>query len=270
MVTQERPTAAQPMSVEGARLGFLGGLHRSGTSLIHRCLSDHSQISGFAGTGVPEDEGQHLQTVYPTAFNFGGPGMFGFRQASHMDEYSPLARPENADRLLQQWLPHWDASRSVLIEKSPPNLVRTRFLQALFPGCRFVVVLRHPVAVAYATQKWVPKGVWVGSLIEHWLICHERFEADRAHLRHVHVLRYEDFVERPQVELDAMLAFLGLNPEPLLQDVKTGVNDGYLARWRGRWRNPLARPYIETVIRRFEDRVQRFGYSLREGLDGQG
>ena len=38
-------------------------------------------------------------------------------------------------------------SEPVLVEKSPPNLVRTRFLQALFPDARQIVVTRHPIAV---------------------------------------------------------------------------------------------------------------------------
>jgi len=54
------------------RLVFVGGLHRSGTTPLTRCLAAHSQISGFEGTGVEEDEGQHLQTVYPPARAHGG------------------------------------------------------------------------------------------------------------------------------------------------------------------------------------------------------
>ena len=44
---------------------FVGGLHRSGTSLLARSLEAHPSVSGFRDTGVPEDEGQHLQSVYP-------------------------------------------------------------------------------------------------------------------------------------------------------------------------------------------------------------
>ncbi len=53
---------------------FIGGLHRSGTSLVHEILRGSPEATGFTGTGFPQDEGQFLQTVYPRASEFGGPG----------------------------------------------------------------------------------------------------------------------------------------------------------------------------------------------------
>jgi len=263
--------------IDGRRLVFIGGLHRSGTSIIHRCLGDHPCVSGFHDTGVYEDEGQHLQSVYPPASAFGGPGRFGFHPQSFLDENSPLATAESARRLVADWARHWDAGRKLLVEKSPPNLVRTRFLQALFPGCRFIIVVRHPIAVAYATQKWtaclpqrwfpeklrprLPRA-GVRSLVEHWLICHERFAEDRPKLRNVHVLRYEDFVARPEHHLNSLYAFLGLPGERLKREVRGGVNDRYWARWQRRRRNILTRSYADGLVRGLEERVHRFGYSL--------
>ena len=61
---------------------FICGLHRSGTSLLYKILKNQSQISGLEETKVVEDEGQHIQTVYPTALTYGGPGKFGFHEES--------------------------------------------------------------------------------------------------------------------------------------------------------------------------------------------
>ena len=72
------------------RLVFVGGLHRIGTTPLARCLAAHPQISGFEHTGVEEDEGQHLQTVYPPARAHGGPGRFALSAAAHLTETSPL------------------------------------------------------------------------------------------------------------------------------------------------------------------------------------
>src|SRR5262249_34875208 len=127
------------------KLLFIGGLHRSGTSPLFRALRDHPDISRFRNTGVPEDEGPLLQTVYPPAWNFGGAGWFGFHSQSHLTEDSPLATPQNAARLMEEWGQRWDLTRSVLMEKSPPNLLMTRFLQELFPEAYFLIVVRHPI-----------------------------------------------------------------------------------------------------------------------------
>ena len=81
---------------------FVGGLHRSGTTLLGRCMSEHPQVSGFSGTGATEDEGQHLQTVYRAANEHGGPGRFGFDPAAHLTEDSPLVSDESRRLLLER------------------------------------------------------------------------------------------------------------------------------------------------------------------------
>ncbi len=57
---------------------FVGGLHRSGTSLVSRAIASHPEVSAFADTGVPEDESQHLQSVFPPAIRYGAPGNFSW------------------------------------------------------------------------------------------------------------------------------------------------------------------------------------------------
>lgn len=247
---------------DGKRLVFVGGLHRSGTSLLARALARHPAVSGFEGTGAPEDEGQHLQSVYPIAKVHGGPGKFGFAAASHLTETSPLATAENGARILEEWSGHWDLDKPVLLEKSPPNLLKTRFLQALFPGASFVLILRHPIPVALATARW-RETRRLHRLIEHWLVAHELFAADRERLERVLVLRYEDLVRDPAAALGGVLRFLELEGTAPAVDVDPGPNRRYFERWEELKGEPAMRVYLGLTALRYERRVRRFGYSLR-------
>jgi hypothetical protein len=87
---------------------FLAGLHRSGTSLLHQIIRDHPMVSGFRDTGVPQDEGQHLQDVYPPAKVFGGPGIFAFDNAAWMTETHSLANKAMGMKLFSQWSRFYD------------------------------------------------------------------------------------------------------------------------------------------------------------------
>lgn len=255
------------------RLAFVGGLHRSGTTPVTRWISEHPAVSAFRDTGVHEDEGQHLQDVYRTAGAHGGPGRFALDPDAHLTESSPLVSEDSRERLWASWSPHWDLSKPVLVEKSPPNLVRTRFLQALFGDeTRFVIVIRHPIAVSAAMRKWNYRGRTRKRLLEHWLEAHELMLDDAASVRRLAIVRYEDVVAEPARELADLFGFLGL--EPVERDWKTrpGLNDAYFARWRpgpvfDRWSrtpNPFMGAAVRRLESRFEDRVARFGYSLRE------
>jgi hypothetical protein len=248
-------------AVEGHQLVFLAGLHRSGTTLLARLLAAHPEVSGFSGTGAPADEGQHLQTVYPPSKAYGGPGRFGFARESHLTEDSPLVSEENARKIFAEWSPQWDLTRPLLLEKSPPNLLKTRFLQALYPGSAFVVIVRHPIPVS------IPTATWRGTrrydrLFEHWLRCHALFAADREHLDRVHVLSYEQLVGDPSGVLRGIFEFLRLDPIPPSEPVEAGANERYFRQWQELKRDPRMRAYLDLVSLRYERPVRRYGYSL--------
>jgi sulfotransferase family protein len=240
---------------------FVCGLHRSGTSLVHRSIAAHPHVSGFKDTGVPEDEGQHLQSVYPPARKYGGAGVFGFHPEAHLTETSPLATEANSILLLREWARHWRPDAEVWVEKSPPNIIRTRFLQALFPDARFLVIVRHPVAVAGATKKWAHTS-W-RSLIDHWVKCHDILAADAPHIRRLRLVRYEDFVSAPDARLADIFRWLRLEPRRGNENVVQEVNQRYARLWESRGRL-LGRLDRRLAISRYDRPVARWGYSLRD------
>ncbi len=246
--------------------------------MLYRYLGEHPQVSALSGTPRPANEGQHNQSVYPADTYHSKAGRFAFREAARFTEDSPLVTDESRRTLFAEWSRFWDTTRPYLLEKSPPNLIRTRFLQALFPDSYFVVLFRHPIPNALATRKWDPHTQpW--SLIEHWLRAHELLAEDAAHIRRLHALRYEDLVAAPDYELGRVFAFLGLedhapgrersegvNVDNFQSDrtLRTGVNEKYFEEWR-RLRGAVHRRLrYELYERRYEARVRAFGYSLRD------
>jgi hypothetical protein len=210
------------------RFIFVAGLHRSGTSLIYQWLRSHAEVSGFAQTGVQEDEGQHLQDVMPSDEMCGGPGCFAFNPKSRLNEHSAIASDAAKRRLLSKWSRYLDPGKTWWVEKSPPNLVRCRFLQALFVDARFVIIVRHPIPVALATAKWSRRTV--AEMVSHWEACHAFLLDDYAHLKNAIVLRYEDIMSEPAVALSQIFDLTGLQlPKP--SAIFSDRNAQYFAKW---------------------------------------
>ena len=224
-------------------------------------LRQHPEVSGFRNTGAPEDEGQHLQTVFAPAKEYGGPGRFGFAPQAHLTEESVLITTQNRMKLFAEWCQYWDLAKPYLLEKSPPNLIRTRFLQALFPQSSFIVISRHPIAVSLSTSKWTDCSM--DSLMEHWLHCHRLFAQDRSHLRRLLEIKYEDLIRDSDSTLQQVCKFLGLvphSPEPL----DSGGNQRYFNTWRELKTDRRGRSLYRRIVAKYESKVREFGYSLED------
>ena len=221
-------------------------------------LAAHPDVSGLTDTGVFHDEGQHLQSVYPIAAVHGGPGKFALNPAARLTEHSPLNTPDSARRLLEAWTPFWDTSKLALVEKSPPNLIRMRFLRALFPASHFIMLLRHPVAVSMATVKGTDNTM--ESLLQHWLRGHASLAEDARRVGRVTIVRYEDVMTAPTGQLDRIFAFLSLRPYVGDWQIREGLNDAYFAKFGSAYR-PWRRRHT-AIARRYEQAVAYFGYSL--------
>ena len=252
---------------------FVSGLHRSGTTQLHSTLATHPDVAGMVDTGAPHDEGQHLQDVVPTARSYGGPGRFAFDARAHLTEDSPLATEDSARRLFGQWAEHWDLSRRVLVEKSPPNLIRMRFLQQLFPQARFVVVVRHPLVTALATRKlattwWMRRTFRTAPLsvaAEHWFAAHRLLLEDRPEVRQTHLLRWEDLCARPAEVLAGIADFVGIDGRFTTPALDPAVDAKYLAAWTAMRSDPdRTTSALRRVLDGNRDLAARFGYDATE------
>ncbi|GAA4415484.1 hypothetical protein GCM10023169_01840 [Georgenia halophila] len=222
---------------------FVGGLQRSGTTLVGRLVAQHPAVTGLVGTHTGEDEGQFVQDVYLTDHEMGsrrgskrGLTMrWAYHPEAHLTEDDLPSRPDAAERLVAAWSAYFEEpTAAAFVEKSPSNLTRTRFLQATFPAARFVILTRNPVVQALATRKWLTRRMQVGSnfapVIEHWLEAMSIYERDEPHLEESLVVRYEHLLSNPQGTMDRIWSHLGLESIDVLKGIRN-ENDKYVEYW---------------------------------------
>jgi hypothetical protein len=245
----------------GQKFIFICGLHRSGTTLFTKIMQKHPNVCGFNNTGVIEDEGQFLQTVYPPDSELGWPGAFGYSEESHLTEDSDLISDSNKEKLFSQWsnfLPH---TCEYIIEKSPPNLLKTRFLQAMFPNSYFIVIKRNPIATSLATKKWNTSPML--SIINHWLHCYDLWDSDKKRIDKFMEIKYEDFIDNPAETFSAACNFCNLDFENSIKDevlnynFSKNVNGAYFKEWK---KHSFQSKLVSLLYRR---RIEKHGYNLQ-------
>jgi hypothetical protein len=253
------------------RLVFVGGMHRSGTTPLADLLAEHESVSGLRDTSAKMDEGQYLQDVYPPTRS--GMGRFALEPGAHLTETSPLVSPQNAQRMLSSWAPCWDLDRPLLLEKTPRNLIMGRFLQALFPGSALIVVVRHPIVVSLAMEKWNPLisrsgrlRVTLSAQLRNWTAAHRQLFDDMEHRSRVLVLRYEDLLHDTPGSLAKVQALLGLDAAFEVPPLDPARSKGYEATWEERQRSRL--PWVQGSIRRaragYAAELARYGYDFSD------
>jgi len=242
---------------------FICGLQRSGTSVLARNIGKLESCTSFKNTGVLQDEGQYLQDVYRPDGAYGGTGRYGFDPRAHLTEKSRLLTPENVARLHRSWRSYWDPAKSICVEKTPGNLIMTRFLQAAFPNSYFIVIRRHPVPVSMATQRWKVSLTPLHRLFEHWLRCYDLFEEDKMHLKRVYELSYEEYIKEPDKYHREIALFIGTRTPPAsLEEVTDVHNKRYFDRWSNLLTNSSFKSYYRYIASKYEPRLARYNYSL--------
>ena len=202
------------------RLLFLIGSPRSGSTLLARMLGAHSQI--FA----PAEP--HLLT--PLAH-------LGYYGSVERAPYDPIIVRQAAHELVKS-LPggehdYLDAvracsdtvyarllagsGRTLLLDKTPAYALVLDFVAKLYPGARYVVLTRHPLAVWSSFVQSFFDGDQVAAhalnpLLERYVPAIARFLRERP-VPLVHV-RYEELVSDPARELTCVCAHLGVPFEP--------------------------------------------------------
>ena len=190
---------------------FVLGVNNSGTTLITKLLEAHPGIRSLPA------EGQLLTDAFPRPDKLGVERLWTARMDlfrwTEEDDIAPAVQAK------RDWLMYHPDRPGILLEKSPPNAIRSRWLQQHFQPSRFLVITRHPYAVCEGIRR--RKQYAVEQAARHWLDANSCLLDDMASLECVLMIRYEDLVTKPAGCLGQIEAFLGLEGGHLLQSTTT-------------------------------------------------
>merc|ERR1719281_1943587 len=178
-----------------------------------------------------------------------GIGRYAFDPENHLTETDPRVNFVARGNLFGSWSFLWDLSQPVLMEKSPSNMIISRFLHALWgfgftpdrSPARFIFITRHPIAVALATKRAGPhtvRDLSIYDLVKHWVVAEETMTKDLAMLPKTHwlTIKLESFTEHPGETLHILFKFLGLEPDEdaihkAVEQVELHPNSRYFDSW---------------------------------------
>ncbi len=187
---------------------FLVGCYNSGTTLLAELMGQHQAISALP------TEGHFITDEFVKDYDVGLPRMWvGREEFFYLTEDDQGPDP---DRIKKEWGMRLDLSRPVLLEKSPPNTAKTRWLQKHFENPYFIGIVRNGYAVAEGiTRKGNPQHLADGWPIEmsayQWKRSNEVLEKDAKHLKHLIWISYEELTADPLATLNKLAAFLGIS-----------------------------------------------------------
>ncbi len=238
-------------STENKYLFILGATH-GGTTLLTEILSRSSRVS--SNNYSHTREGQLLPTVVDHMFS----------HQRQWDEDLPI----DWEFVKREWRKYWDVRKEILLEKSPPNLLRARAIEATFKPAYFLIFVRDPYPHCESfirKNKFTPRQA--AEFVVRTLKIQERNlkELDRTLLVH-----YETLVQNPQAFKRQLTAFL-----IELSDIETGgifhAHNYYkkpqiLKNFNQEKVDRLSSEVIveiNEVLSQNEQLLQFFGYSIR-------
>ncbi len=267
-------------SLRGAKLerpAFIVGCARSGTSILGEAIAAHPRVTYLYEASPMWDAACPVRPDHR------------LERADASPELRERMRAELAAALVE--------GRDVLVEKNPKHTLRIAFLDALFPDCRVLHLIRDGRDTVASLMFRNRGGEWGHLKTPGWADLLARYPAEN-HLRCAHQwrdsvriaradgralgdryreLRYEDLVRDPARAVADALALLGLEPTDEVRAVLARIQDAtagsYHARKQvrhyvdnhsvrvGRYRENLTPRQLEEVVAVCGDLLRELGYA---------
>ena len=242
---------------------FLVGCYNSGTTLLSELLGLHPSISALP------TEGHFITDQFVQDYMIGLPRMWVLREdifclTEHDDGPDPV-------RIKKEWGMRLNLRKPVLLEKSPPNTAKTRWLQKHFENACFIGIVRNGYAVAEGIHRKADPGHlrdgWPIDLCAwQWQRSNEILKRDSKFLRRFLWIKYEDLVANVPDTLKTILDFIGLDDMPAdlaerpwkiheRDEQVRDMNDESIAR--------LSQEQLDTISSVAGNMLDEFGYQRR-------
>lgn len=224
-----------------------------GSTLLHGILSSSQAVSPNNTQGTRE--GQGLPGVKEIMFD----------HDRRWDETLEF----DWDFIKKQWSKFWDLNKPILLEKSPPNLIRTEAISKCFKPSFFILVHRDPYAHVESLMR---REKWPAEKAAAFAIKCLKYQRDNMEkLDNTMVLSYEELTNDTAGTLDRLKVFM-----PELSDIRiekeydvhnfrnqklqiTNLNDEKRALL-----SPETLKAINQVFTRDEQLLTVFGYRIME------
>lgn len=201
-------------TIEPEKWVFIVGCYDSGTSLLKKIISSHSQISTFHG------EGAFFTDELITPEELGWPRMWC--QVGEKVRLTEKDNHINAEKVKKDWSLLFNKEKKIFLEKSIVNSARILWLNKNFKNSYFIFIVRNGYAVSEGirrrakTTKWKIKyspyenGYPIELCAKQWFINNKIIENDAKSIKRFKKVFYEDICEKPNEIISDIYKFLGL------------------------------------------------------------
>ncbi|MEM9255588.1 MAG: sulfotransferase [Pseudomonadota bacterium] len=218
-----------------------------GSTLLWKLLSTSEKVSSLPQEGQFLDELKHVTRV------------------KQWDISHSLPWPH----IKAVWETYWDMDKPILLEKSPPNLVRAPAIQEHFQPSRFVIMVRDPYAHAEGLMR---RNGWKLQRAARFVLTCLRYQwRNREQLTSALALTYEDLVTDPISACRRVAEFMpilnDLNPHTDFElDSIDGTVTQPITDLNQRKIAAIEPQHLQTMTEIFAeqaDALEAWGYSLR-------
>lgn len=241
---------------------FVLGLNNSGTSILAHLLETHPDVRSLPA------EGQALTRAIPTGAELGVRRNWTSRM--ELFHWTETTEPSAALRARYDWAYHCEPRPGILLEKSPPNTVRSRWLQRHFVPSRFIGITRDPYAVCEGMRR--RGGFRIDEGARHWALGNSTMLDDAERLERFELVTYEEICDDPGTMLSRVETFLELatpvDRSVLDRSLPSHTMDrapGVLRNYNSRSLERLSGRDIAEINEIAGDVMDRLGYARHEG-----